>query len=490
MYTKKKKEGKSEMKEKVFIFLYFFILIFPLIASSDDIYLWNPSIRYRFPTLTYQGKTWVNGEVKADVAIKSVNVILSNSRGSKESTECTLYFLDSTKQQAVFKNEITVNPQLPLMTIEVIHENKTTCQRSYILPISCTSANYDNFGEIVAVQLSKETVRCLKFSKDNLYLIAGLDDGTIKVLDPWTLKILKNLRGHASSVRDVLITRDNKTIVSCSTDKTIKIWDIATEKCTTTLTDKEFPVESIALSPDEKYLASGSRYILLWDFPTRQFIKKMTLSYFMDIRPLVFSPDGKRLFSGDDRNSIRVWKIPDGYYDSYRYHGSSITAMTICPSMQYLYTGDKSCYMRRWQLLLDTNNTSWDGEEKLWELRVNIDKWRGCDQSDVDDYKGFFSKVKRLPVYTVTNVDDMEIDKPYNDFSQGGAMISMKVNGTGEFLMLAGRDGEVRIHETATAKCRWNVCLNKDLCSADFSDNGMMVAIGGIKGMIWIYGIP
>lgn len=455
---------------------------------TDEINLWSPATTYRFPTVTFQEKILIQGEVKADVDIKSVVAHIGNAKGEKEALTCSLYYLDgNNKKQAIFKTEGAMQSPNSVLTVEVIHDNKSVYQQTFFVPMGCTTSRYGDFAEITTAQIHNDVVRSVQFSEDNKYLVTASDDSTIKILDAYTLKTIKTFRGHLGSARQALITRDNKTVVSCSIDKTIKVWDVASEKCVHTFYDREFPVHSIALSPNEKYLASGSRYILMWNLPERRFVRKLTLSYFMDMRPLVFSPDGKRLFSGDDRGSVKIWQAYDSYYDLSRYHDATITGITVCSSNRYLFTADSKGYIKWWMLLTDTSNSAWEGEEKMWELRVNFGK--GDDQANVGDSGDFFDKVKRYPVYFVTDEDAGDTEQPYSSFDQGGAIVGLQLNSTGEFLMLATRDGEVRIHETATANSKWSTTLNKVLSCAAFAPNGSLVAVAEASGKIRVYGI-
>ncbi len=59
--------------------------------------------------------------------------------------------------------------------------------------------------------------------------VSGSSDGTIKIWDIRSGKLLKTLTGHKYSVSSVAVTKDNK-VVSGSADGTIKIWDIKNEE--------------------------------------------------------------------------------------------------------------------------------------------------------------------------------------------------------------------------------------------------------------------
>jgi WD40 repeat protein len=72
-------------------------------------------------------------------------------------------------------------------------------------------------------------------------------------------------------------------------------------------------VQSVAFSPDGKRIVSGSddKTVKIWDAETEQ--EKLTLKgYSGTIRSVAFSPDGKQIVSGSDDNTVKVWNSVTG----------------------------------------------------------------------------------------------------------------------------------------------------------------------------------
>jgi len=98
------------------------------------------------------------------------------------------------------------------------------------------------------------------------YIISGSRDGTIKIWDFSTFKLVETLEGHTDIVTSVAVSSDNKYIISGSRDKTIKFWDLSTFELMTTLGNDTY-VYSVAISSDNKYIISGlyNGKIKIWE---------------------------------------------------------------------------------------------------------------------------------------------------------------------------------------------------------------------------------
>ncbi len=474
----------------LFVYLAFFFGIF---SFGDEISLWNPGTEYRFPTLTFQDKTLVSGEIKAEKNIKTVTAeMVSKKPEQKQSFPCSLYFDESAgKKQAVFKTTAMLQAPMSLLNIVVTHEDGSIFEQIFPLRMAYKIAQYENFGQILSAFPHKQAVTSVKFSYDNQYLVTASDDNRACLLDPLTLKVVKSFR-HPSPVSRAFLSNDGKLLVTSCKDQVVRIWDVHKEKEIQALKGHDHPIYALALSPDNQYIASACRKIIIWSLPEKKKIAQWETNY-RKIFHLLYSPNGQYLFSGDEEGLIRIWNARDGYmkYERGAPWGEEIACFTISPDMRFLYTGNLRGKIRYWQLLLDPTVEAWNNDgRKMWERRLLFVKsaYHDPGRYSSSDYGKYFDKVKYHSFCTLNNRDDWKIDAPYSDFTQGGGIVGLELNSTGEFLMLATRDGEMRIHETATAVCRYEVIINKNLQSATFSDNGAFVAIGGSKGEVFLYG--
>ncbi|MDX2070880.1 MAG: WD40 repeat domain-containing protein [Haliscomenobacter sp.] len=112
-------------------------------------------------------------------------------------------------------------------------------------------------------------------------------------------------------------------------------------------------VLSVAFSPDGKRLATGSddNSVKIWDLQSG----KETLSlegHIKSVTCVAFSPDGKSLATGSDDYSAKIWDLQSGKETlSLEGHTSSVSSVAFSPDGKSLATG------------------SWDYSAKIWDLQ-------------------------------------------------------------------------------------------------------------------------
>jgi WD40 repeat protein len=117
-------------------------------------------------------------------------------------------------------------------------------------------------------------VRSMDVSPGNGLLATGLLDGTIKIWDNETGKLVRSLKGHTDYVSAVAFSPDNRFLVSSGAgrDRTIRVWDVTTGETLRTLGGHQDWVLSVAVSSNGRYIVSGSadKTIKLWAFESYQ----------------------------------------------------------------------------------------------------------------------------------------------------------------------------------------------------------------------------
>ena len=168
-------------------------------------------------------------------------------------------------------------------------------------------------------------VNALAFSPDSKTLATGSHDTSIILWDVETGQPKgRPLLGHKELINALAFSPDGKTLASGSWDDTIIVWDVSdpvNPVNLATLAGSSEDVISLAFSPDGKILASGYKghelpedkhensIIVLWSMDTKQPIGAPLTRHTDAVNGLVFSPDGKYLFSGSWDKTILRWDV-------------------------------------------------------------------------------------------------------------------------------------------------------------------------------------
>jgi len=197
-----------------------------------------------------------------------------------------------------------------------------------------------------------DCVKSASFSPDGKYIVSASNDGTIRL---WKTQseysvCVNKIKGHTDWVLSVSFSPNGKYIVSASRDKTIKIWDL--DKHTTTLPQQLMYIRSASFSPDGNKIVSGAfggsvclwnsrtgdcykkistqgtdgvifspdgrliasrsiDIIELWDIETSRLLRKLE-GHAYNINSISFSPDGKKIVSSSNDESVKVWDVQTG----------------------------------------------------------------------------------------------------------------------------------------------------------------------------------
>jgi WD40 repeat protein len=144
---------------------------------------------------------------------------------------------------------------------------------------------------------------------------------TIKVWDTETWECLHTLEGRehttsTASVASLVIDESQNRLYSALFDSIILIWDLETWTCLYITRGESyyFPCHLLLSSPfsdDQHRLYYGYKediQVLDTSSPTLNRVSKMT-GHVNSIRCLCLSEDGRRLYSGSNDNTIRVWDL-------------------------------------------------------------------------------------------------------------------------------------------------------------------------------------
>lgn len=202
------------------------------------------------------------------------------------------------------------------------------------------------------------TIRQFSLSPDGKRLISASDDRTAIIWD----MTAPGTRAIISSQEDWIafepVTAPNGEVVAIGTwDGTIRILDIQTgEQLQTFDTPSSLLVTGLAFSPDSRYLASGDDrtddrepMVYLWDWQTGELVRTFS-GHFDTIQDIAFSPDGSLLASGEwGGEQVIIWDVETGEaLHKLEGHNGRAAAVVFSPDGKILYSGSGDGGLRAW----------------------------------------------------------------------------------------------------------------------------------------------
>ena len=193
-------------------------------------------------------------------------------------------------------------------------------------------------------------VRSVAFSPDGQTIVSGSEDYTLRLWSIDSDQCLYVLQGHTDRVRSVAISPDGTVIISGSDDGTVKIWDLQTKNLLKTLQGHTDRVRSVAFSPDGGSIASSGedQTVRLWDAQSGQCLKIMT-GHEKHVHAVTFSPDGRLLVSGGEDHTVRLWDVQSGQcLQTLKGHTNQVRSVAFHPGGHMIASSSDDTSIRLW----------------------------------------------------------------------------------------------------------------------------------------------
>ncbi|KAK5205430.1 hypothetical protein LTR72_007062 [Exophiala xenobiotica] len=236
----------------------------------------------------------------------------------------------------------------------------------------------------------RKYVRCFTFSLDGKQLASGSSDCTIRLWDVATGLTSQEFEGHKALVEGVAFSPDGKRLASASEDGSVRLWDVAMGSTLQTLESEVRPdttgyispldrvVYHVAFSPDGKRLASGqwNGMVKLWDVATGSALQTLANAHNNYVSDVAFSPDGKWLASASGEGIIKLWEAAGGLRGSaprtLEGHDRFVRKVTFAPDSKRLASAGADGTVRVWDVETGTMLQMLRGST---DLRDSADLW-------------------------------------------------------------------------------------------------------------------
>lgn len=167
-----------------------------------------------------------------------------------------------------------------------------------------------SMNAVKSIPAHTDLIHELAFSPDSKYLATCSYDRLVKIWNVSTGKLERELKDHSDAVYGVAFASNGQLLATGAADRAVKIWEVATGKRLYTLGDPTDWVYAVAWHPNGKHVAAAGvdKSIRVWQADARE--GKLLHSVFAHEKPvlkLVYSADGKRLFSVSEDRVVKIW---------------------------------------------------------------------------------------------------------------------------------------------------------------------------------------
>jgi WD40 repeat protein len=147
-----------------------------------------------------------------------------------------------------------------------------------------------------------------EYSPDKKRIISGQMDGSIKIWDTESGRMIKSISAHTMAVFSLTWTSNGKMFLSCDYE-TLKVWNAETFRELWSASGYSW---SAVFSPDGRIIAAGTENgtVKLLNAVTGRELREITYAY--NIIALRFSPDGKQLAISDIAGIIKLFDVKTG----------------------------------------------------------------------------------------------------------------------------------------------------------------------------------
>jgi WD40 repeat protein len=159
-----------------------------------------------------------------------------------------------------------------------------------------------------------DTVTALAFTPDGKTLVSAGDDRQLKLWSTESGKEVRSIQdpGPTNQVPVLAVTADGKRVVAWVFTTILETYDLATGKQLASWSGHENEISALSFSLDGEWAAMGGKdgAVRLWDVAKRlRALGGDFPAHQGRITDLVLTPDRKRLLTGDDTGTIKVWDV-------------------------------------------------------------------------------------------------------------------------------------------------------------------------------------
>lgn len=170
---------------------------------------------------------------------------------------------------------------------------------------------FDQQTPVLSFQAHKTLINDLAFSKGGATLLTAGDDGTGKLWDRATGKLMQTFSPLAGRVNSITYAPDESHLATAHSDGTVRIWRVSGGQQVTELRGHGDSVFCVSFSADGKYLASGARDETLRIWNTHDWSEYASLTELRGfVTDVLFHPhDPTVLATASSVGLVSTWQV-------------------------------------------------------------------------------------------------------------------------------------------------------------------------------------
>lgn len=235
------------------------------------------------------------------------------------------------------------------------------------------------------------------FRNDGLLLVAGDEEGNVRLFDTNTKIVLRVFKGHFGPVHRTFFTPDMQHIASFADDKSVRLWDIATERDVNVFQYHSDYVRAGAVNPvSENTIISGGYDNTIKMYDSRSDKCIMSLDHGSPLESLVFLPTGG-IFISSGGTDIKVWDAVAGGRQLMKIsqHTKAVTCLKVTSDGRHLISGSLDRHVKFYNTLNYQMVHNMDYTNSILSLGVSRDN----NTFAVGQVDGTLSIHRREPKY-------------------------------------------------------------------------------------------